>query len=587
MRLLFRLFAAMLSGGALALCFAPFDQDWLVWGWLWVLFPVLWTTSPVKSLRKGFGLGFLSGFCFWVINLKWLGSVTWLGVLVFALYLALYFGVFGAFAATCGNPWLKSDVTRGNSRIANRFWELGRSLGYAAVLAGYWCGLEWIRGWMATGFGWNGLGVVFSQNLVLAQNAEFVGVIGLSFLPVFVSAVFVQSARRFAQQARSGGVKLIQWDFAAALLVVMLAFFVGTHRLISIAEAPKVEARFLLVQQDIPQYANRVVWEPHEIVDGFVELTEQGLTQVEDQARMAFDQESSENEVFEIQWPDFVVWPEACLPFHFWIQPDGQPQAGPGIENIIEYLGALGDFSMLIGINEASSDDTMSEATDRYNSLLLRTSENQRQTYKKNHLVLFGETLPQFDFIYQLYEQTAGVPFSFGLTAGESFGPLSASVGSQEIEIIPSICFEDTVARLTRKFVRERPQVIVNVTNDGWFQMSEGGLQHFRNSLFRCIELRRPMVRCANRGVTGIVSAAGSTVDPYTKSDRRLLDENGSHFHRGYLHASAYLLDQEGLSFYAKYGDWFAVSGLLVAFLWAWPYFKADKLRHRKTGESA
>jgi apolipoprotein N-acyltransferase len=108
----------------------------------------------------------------------------------------------------------------------------------------------------------------------------------------------------------------------------------------------------------------------------------------------------------------------------------------------------------------------------------------------------------------------------------------------------------------------------VNVTNDGWFQESEGSVQHFRNALFRSIELRRPTVRCANRGVTGVVTVAGSLVDPYTKEMRHLVDENGSYFHRGYLLASVYVPSEGGFTLYARFGDWFAVTGLVAGFLW-------------------
>lgn len=567
MRSFLRPLGAAISGGALALCFAPFDQIWLVWGFLWLLLPLLWTVKPQRSRLRGFGLGYLCGFVFWLINLKWIGTVTGLGVFSFAVYLGLYFGIFGAFAAKAGNPWLKKRSPQ-KYTIKVRFREMGRSLGYAALLGGLWCGLEWIRGWMLTGFGWNGLGVTFAKSLVLAQNAEFVGVIGLSFLPVFVSVVVVQTARRFWEQAMSGGVKLLHWDFATALLVMMLAFTMGTIRLSAIMNAAKIEARFLLVQQDIPQVAGQVLWEPAEIVDGFVELTEKGLEQVETEAAGRLEKTENEEEIVTLRWPDFVVWPEACLPAWFEIQQDGRPVSGPGIESVLDYVGGLKDFTLITGINEVVGSDPLAEDSIVYNSLLARSPGDERQSYKKNHLVYFGEALPDFQFFYDIYEQTAGVPFRGGLTPGGSFVPLTVKVGEQEVELIPSICFEDTVPRLTRKFVRSSPQMIVNLTNDGWFHESEGGLQHFRNALFRTIELRRPMIRCANRGVTGIISVTGSTIDPYTREDRRLVDENGSHFHRGGLLASAYLLESGEVTLYANFGDWFAVTGLVIALCW-------------------
>ncbi|MEJ6580627.1 MAG: apolipoprotein N-acyltransferase [Akkermansiaceae bacterium] len=567
MRAFLRPLGAAASGGALALCFAPFDQIWLVWGFLWLLLPLLWTVKPKRASLRGFGLGYLCGFVFWVINLKWIGTVTGLGVFTFAIYLGLYFGIFGAFAAKAGNPWLKENNVQKHT-IKIRLREMGRSLGYAALLGGLWCGLEWIRGWMLTGFGWNGLGVTFAKSLILAQNAEFVGVIGLSFLPVFVSVVVVQTARRFWQQALSGGVKLLHWDFATALLVMMLAFTMGTIRLSTLINAPKIEARVLLIQQDIPQVAGDVLWEPEAIVDGFIELTEKGLEQVEVDAARSLEKTKSEEEVVTLRWPDFVIWPEACLPAWFRIQEDGRPVSGPGIEGVLEYVGGLKDFTLITGVNEIIGDDPMAKDAVVYNSLLTRTSADERQSYQKNHLVYFGEALPDFQFFYDIYEQTAGVPFRGGLTPGGSFEPLTVKIGEREVGLIPSICFEDTVPRVTRKFVRNGPQVIVNLTNDGWFHESEGGVQHFRNAIFRSIELRRPMVRCANRGVTGVISVTGSTVDPYSRENRELVDENGSHFHRGFLLASAYLLEDGGVTLYAAFGDWFAVTGLIFAIIW-------------------
>jgi apolipoprotein N-acyltransferase len=140
-------------------------------------------------------------------------------------------------------------------------------------------------------------------------------------------------------------------------------------------------------------------------------------------------------------------------------------------------------------------------------------------------------------------------------------------VGEETVQAIPSICFEDTVGRLTRKSVRAYPQVIVNITNDGWFKQSEGAAQHFANARFRCIELRRPMVRCANSGVGGVISVTGSTLDPFTREDRRLVDDSGSHFTKGTLFASVWIPRESGFTLYALWGDWFAVVGLALSFL--------------------
>ena len=558
--------AALLSGVALALSFAPFDQAWLVWGWMWLLFPLLWTVTKKRRRLKAFGLAWLAGMGFWVTNLKWLGTVTWPGAVALSAYLSFYFGIFGAFAACSANPWLAKYQSA--KTIRDRVRQCLRSLGYATLLGGFWCGLEWVRGWLMTGFGWNGLGVTFAKNLILAQNAEYVGVIGLSFLPVFLSAVAVQTARRFYQQFRANEVKMLHWDFATALLVIMLAFTSGTIRLSSVTNAPKIEGRVLMVQQDIPQFADKVLWEPSEIVEGFEDLTAEGMEEVFREAAEAARETESEEEIVGIKMPDLVIWPEACLPAYLYLQEDGSMKGGPNLESVFEYIHSLGDFTFVLGMNEVLGETAADPEVDVYNSLVIDDGKGGRDSYQKNHLVILGEFIPDLPFLHDLYFQTTGVNFGKGLSRGTDFEPLEVEMDGQMVGVIPSVCFEDTVPRLTRRFVRNGPQVLLNVTNDGWFQESEGSLQHFRNALFRSIELRRPTVRCANRGVTGVVTVAGSLVDPYSKEKRHLVDENGSYFHRGFLLASVYVPAEGGVTLYAAFGDWFAVTGLVAGLLW-------------------
>ena len=521
---------------------------------MWLLLPLLWTA---KSRKEAFGLSYLAGLAFYLINVKWLFTVTWVGVVAISIYLALYFAAFGLFAAKAGNPWLK--VTPVAKTISQRAKESLRTLGYASLLGGFWCGLEWVRGWLFTGFGWNGLGVAFHETLILAQGAEFVGVIGLSFLPVFFSAVVVQVGRRFYLHSVKGGAKFLYWDFATALIVLMLALSIGTARLNLAHNQDVIAADVLLTQQDIPQFAHQVKWSANEIVDGFIELTEKAFDDIQEKAAQDFTE--AEGPV-SIRNPDLIVWPETALMDVFYLQ-DGVPLAAPPMESVMNYLQDLGDFTHLIGAMEVDPD-----SGDAWNSLLSITAENQRATYRKHHRVLFGEYIPEIEILRKLYEHSAGVEYRDNIAAGEGHQCLSIEVDGETVEVIPSICFEDTVPRLTRRFVKKSAQVIVNVTNDGWFHESEGAAQHFANARFRAIELRRPMIRCANRGKTAVISVTGSTIDPMNQEKRELVDENGSHFTRGSLLATAYIPRNPIVTVYARYGDWFAVMGLVIAAIW-------------------
>lgn len=576
----FRILAAVLSGIALAFSFVPFDEAWMVWGWMWLLLPLLWTVTGKRRSLRGFGLAWLAGMGFWVINLKWLGTVTWPGALALSAYLSAYFGLFGAFASGPANP-CRVEYERAKT-IRDRARQSLRSLGYATLLGGFWCGLEWVRGWLMTGFGWNGLGVTFAKNLILAQNAEYVGVIGLSFLPVFFSAVTVQTVRRFYQQFRANELRILHWDFATALLVIMLAFTWGTIRLSSVTNEPKIEGRVLMVQQDIPQFADKILWEPSKISGGFEELTAEGMEEVFREATKAARGTESDEEIVGIRMPDLVIWPEACLPAFLHGEEKGPIVGGPKVESVFEYIHSLGDFTFVLGMNEVRGQTVVDPEADVFNSLIIDDGKGVRQSYQKNHLVILGEFIPDLPFLHDLYFRTTGVEFGKGLSRGSVFEPLEAKIGGQPIGVIPSVCFEDTVPRLTRKFVRNGPQLLVNVTNDGWFQESEGSVQHFRNALFRSIELRRPTVRCANRGVTGVVTLAGSLVDPYSKKTRHLVNENGSYFHRGYLLATVYIPSEGEITLYAAFGDWFALSGLIGGFLWVFLIFLSKRRKRRE-----
>src|SRR5207237_1451208 len=90
-----------------------------------------------------------------------------------------------------------------------------------------------------------------------------------------------------------------------------------------------------------------------------------------------------------------------------------------------------------------------------------------------------------------------------------------------DVRAAPLICFEDTVGDLVRRFVVNGANLLVDVTNDGWFLESSGSRQHLANAIFRCVENRRPMIRAANTGVTCFV-------DQFGRVSQLLQDDAGS-----------------------------------------------------------
>lgn len=570
-----RLLAALASGGGMALLFPPFDVGDLVWVVFMPLLVALWTLDAMRRKRIAATLGFLTGLAFFLPNLSWLRTVSDAGWIVLSLYLALFPALWAIFAATLGNPWRKPAALP--EETGGRWAVSLRSLRFAFACATVWTGLEWLRGWLFTGFGWNTLGIAFHETPVIAQAADLFGALGLSILPIFLQAVIVQAGRRLAAGARQGKLRP-HFDFGIAALLTACVASYGVYRISMMGKGESIRLRALMVQLNIPQEASRQLWSPTEIHVGYEDETLAGLKAVEDedQRRLQDALEKGDEGGIELGTPDWIVWPETALTGRIFRSDGGE--WGTTMENEVTLvrIREAGDFTLVSGVNEVESeltDQGISMKADAriWNTLAVLPADGPLELFRKRHLVIFGEYIPfveKLPFLAKIYEQQAGVPYQGAFSGGESLEPLTTEVRGESFGIIPSVCFEDTVPRLLRKFVRGGPQVIVNVTNDGWFKESPGALQHFANARFRSIELRRPMLRCANQGVTAAITATGVTVHPDgSGSLQELRDAKGSPFTRGHLLAEVDILKNPPLTLYAMIGDWGVIGLALLGFL--------------------
>jgi apolipoprotein N-acyltransferase len=539
---------------------------------------VLWTVRGRRAAWRGFGLGWLAGTVFFCGNLSWLWTVSGLGELALGAYLGVFWGVWGAWAATFGNPWRGGGA--GLDADSGGWARAARSLRFAFVNAAVWAGLEWFRGWVLTGFGWNGLGVAFHQTPVLAQAADLLGVAGLSFLPVFVQCVIVLTARRLHEEARGGRFRP-HWEFAAAMALLASAFFYGVARITAEGRKPSLNLDVLVVQLDIPQDVKWAEQSAESIYRAYAEETDRALAEIERSNDEAVRKSMEEGrEGAEIRWPDLVVWPESALPAPLWFHagdgyPEGQPNAG-----YIEHEAIAGrGFNLAVGLNEMELQKTASgdyirreEGGHLYNSIVLFPgSFAGASSYRKMHLVPFGEFIPlreRLPFMERLFKFSAGVDFGLNFSRGRSAEPLAMKLDGKSVGIVPAVCFEDTVGRLMRRFLRPGPQIFLNATNDGWFKQSAAAEQHLANARFRSIEFRRPMVRAANTGVSCLIDTAGSLADPeHPGKLRAILGPDGRPFVKGHLFGTLRVPGHPTPTLYAAVGDWGVIllAGLGVA----------------------
>lgn len=543
--------AAATSGLLLALCYPPFDLGGLVWIWVAPLLAALWFSEPRPGKkgarprwRHGFRLGFVAGFVFVSINASWVvemwrvAGTIWAGIgglVAMSAYLALYFAAFGAFAATVGR-WKPDDrPARGTSRKRDLFTDSLSVLRVAFLNGAAWCGLEWLRGVVIPGFGWNGLGVALKEHLTLVQFADVIGVNGYGFVLMFAGTVLFCTFVRVWHEVRSRRRLRPHFDLGIAAAMVAGLFLYGLSAMMRQPDKT-IDLRARVMQMNI-------------------DLEDKWSEDLAVRQKVIYDYRDLTRTFVEAAPHDLVVWPETALPgvFNFpWVQ-----------EYLNDHILKGEEFYLIAGL-----EDSNLQNTEIYNTItIMKGDTGSHQMHRKSHLMPFGEYIP-FRKTFPLFAWIAGGVIVQDFTAGDSIEPLSVEKEGHSIGIIPLICIEDTIPFHARAFIRPGPQILVNVTNDGWFYDSVQPQQHFNNAIFRCIELRRPMIRAANTGVSGFIDERGSVYDRSgrEKNERIVRDlESGSTYIRGSVPATLAIDLDPPITVFARIGDSFSIAVGLIA----------------------
>ena len=474
------------------------------------------------------GLGYVAGLTFFWTAFSWLTTVTVLGWFVMQFYLAIYVALWAWF---CGlfkprQPLVKSGTTKWHTMLARArstaapaqsVWTKSvRNLVLAFCLASAWTALEWLRGCVFSGFGWNGLGVALHDTWPLIQIAQVTGVAGLSFMVVFTNVIAVTTVYRLIIEARTRAPRPhFVLTLTMAAIVGVLTFGLRAAQI----STPTKPLRVAAVQPNVPQNQK---FDPLFSRKIFSKLDR--LSQIA---------------IGSTPPPDLLVWPESSTP--------GSVLADPESHNFVMDLAASAESDLLLGTIDQDNRDV-------YNAAMLISDSGERvQVYRKIHLVPFGEYVPGRNKV-PLLARIVGDQVPGDFKAGKEYTVFTLT--NDDVHVAPLICFEDTVGELVRQFVLPTDttpgaNLLVDITNDGWFLHSAGSHQHLANAIFRCVETRRPMVRAANTGVTCFVNQFGRVTQV-------LRDENGSTFTEGVLTGEIKVPTEHELTFYARHGELFA-----------------------------
>lgn len=475
--------SAAVGGAMFALSFCGYDQDYLAW---LCFLPLLWALGhpSVRTTGQALVVGWTMGF------VAHLGVYTWLVSMLRDFgYLPLPVALF-TYALVCAAQSLVFGVfaagTHWLARRANLEMSWGAPL--CLVLA------EW------------GIPALFPsylansqyRRIVLIQCCEIGGVLGLSFVVAQASAVaHAVCSWALGHRRRFPVVAFGVWSL---LIGATLMFgYDAVHELDdTIAHADR-HLRVGLVQ------ANMGIYEK-------TELPEEGLRRHREQSLQA-----------EADGAELIVWPESG--YYFAIDP-----AKRNVKR--EVLGRL-HTPLLFGGMRVQYGPAGEEL---YNSAFLTDAEgNLNGSYDKTHLLAFGEFLPLGDllpFLYQLSPQTSH------FYRGTHLNPMHFN----GLKLGTLICYEDILPSFVRLAMVQKPDILINLTNDAWFGNSNEPRIHLALATFRAVEQRRFLVRATNTGISAIIDPAG-----------RILQETP-------VFARANIVGEVspmyGTTLYQKFGDW-------------------------------
>lgn len=444
-------------GMATSLSLPPFNFfliNFLTFSYLFI-FLVKKSQSQFNKLLYFF-YGWFFGFGFFVTNLYWVSiSLTFDESFKFLIPLSLIF--LPAFLAIFYGITTYLFLILKTKKIVSSFLIFSIIFGI----------LEFVRGFVLTGFPWNLIVFSFSNNLEILSIISVIGTYGLNLLCI---SIFT-----------SGGLFLLRKskkDIVVSIFFILIPFFFYTYGLI-------YKNKFLNSEPIIYDYKVRSIGSNISL-DRFYENID--IASVIDDLINISDPQINEKTIF--------LWPEGILPGIFQ-------------EQLVDYKSFFKNrFSknhfLGLGINSQQNEY---ESQKFYNSFSFYDNEfNLLDSYSKINLVPFGEFLPFENILKKIgFKSITNNYQSF--SAGNKRNIISLVKENFSLKILPLICYE--IIYSGRLYMDQDFDVLVNISEDGWFGKSIGPKQHFVHSIFRAIESGKYVIRSSNNGSAAIINPLG------------------------------------------------------------------------------
>ncbi len=399
------------------------------------------------------------------------------------------------------------------------------SLGYAAFIA-FWLAFEYLHMRHQLSWPWLTLGNSFAQYPSWVQWYEYTGVFGGSLWILVANVFFLKLVQNYYFKR----IKIALRKTIRPLLLILIPILISLVMYYRYEEGSKT-IEVVVVQPN---------FEPH-----YEKFNIGRLQQFRRFMQLSTEAVGDST--------DYLVFPETSF--------GGIDQRNPMSSSVVQDLRAFVDqkpgLKLVTGVSSRRifrTGETHTESTreyvdprtgqitywEAYNAAMqIESGRADIQSYLKSILVPGAEFLPYRDiffFLKPLVDQLGGSMAGYGKQ--EERGVFRAEDGTA---VAPVICYESVYGEYSTGYVRNGAQAIFIVTNDGWWDLTPGHVQHLQFASLRAIETRRSIARSANTGISGFINQRGDLQDATQYNEPIAL--------------SGRIATNDAITFYVKYGD--------------------------------
>ena len=413
-------------------------------------------SKNIQNKKTFFFYGWFFGFGYFLVSLYWIPiSLSFdqnfkflipITIFLIPAFLAIFYGI----VSLC-------FIILKPKKIVNSFFTFSLIFGI----------LEFIRGSILTGFPWNLIAYSFSDHLEILSITSIIGTYGFN---LFCISLFISPSVFILRDSKK--------DILVCLLFLtmpLLFYIYGSSykNKFNTSEIKTLDYKVRAISSNISLdrfYSNI---DPVSVIRDLIEISEPN---------------KSEKIIF--------VWPEGILPYI-------------SQKELIEYnwlfKESFGENHLLaIGINSQKSEN---KVVKYFNSLSIYDDNlNLLHSYNKINLVPFGEFLPFENILKTIGLRTITNNYQ-SFSSGNDRKIIEIKRENFLLKILPLICYE--IIYSGKIFSNSDFDLIVNVSEDGWFGGSIGPQQHFIHSIFRAVESGKYLLRSANNGVAAIINPLG------------------------------------------------------------------------------